>query len=235
MAVDDAGAGYAGLQQLIGIRPCFIKLDRALVEGIDRDEAKLVLAEALGAFASRIDAWVIAEGVGTNAELDALIRLQVPLGQGYRLCRPEPPWAVADEGLAARMRTRAKRTATAHLTIAPLLEDVPTSPEARAWADIVHEYSLHPDLDIVVVLAPTGSPQGFVTRVLAERGLSGPRAGLRVKPTSRADEVARRATTRLPEERFDPILCIDDAGRHLGIVRFERLVGALAGEGSSAG
>ena len=42
VAVDDAGAGYAGFQQLLGIRPDFIKLDQALVEGIDRDEAKLV-------------------------------------------------------------------------------------------------------------------------------------------------------------------------------------------------
>src|SRR5579875_2611059 len=51
IAVDDAGAGYAGLTHLLGLRPSIIKLDRGLVEGIDRDEAKRALLEMIGVFA----------------------------------------------------------------------------------------------------------------------------------------------------------------------------------------
>ena len=69
-----------------------------------------------------------------------------------------------------------------------------------------------------------------MTRSMVERGLEDPRTGLRVKPTSRVEQVARRATTRPPGERFDPMICVDNAGRYLGVVRFERLVEALANE-----
>ncbi|MBV9952911.1 MAG: EAL domain-containing protein, partial [Acidimicrobiia bacterium] len=41
VAVDDAGSGYSGLQQILDLRPDFLKLDRSLVAGIDLDEAKL--------------------------------------------------------------------------------------------------------------------------------------------------------------------------------------------------
>jgi EAL domain-containing protein (putative c-di-GMP-specific phosphodiesterase class I) len=68
IAVDDAGAGYAGLQQVLTLRPAILKLDRALVEGLDHDEAKAALVEMLGLFAGRIDAWLLAEGVETVGE-----------------------------------------------------------------------------------------------------------------------------------------------------------------------
>ena len=230
VAVDDAGAGYAGLQHLLGIRPEFIKLDRALVEGIDRDEVKLVLAEALGSFAGRIDSWVIAEGIETTSALDALIRLEVPLGQGWALAPVTPAWRGPAEDLVTRIRTRAERRTGGGLTLAPSVEDAPVSLNGDELGQLVQRYSCDPELDVVVVLEPSGAPLGFVNRERVERGEQAPRAGLRVKPTSHAAHVARRATTRPPEERFDPMICVDDAGRYVGVVRFERLVEALAGE-----
>ena len=90
LAVDDAGAGYASLSHVAALRPDFIKVDRGLVAGIDRDPAKAAVMETLGTFGSRIDAWVIAEGIERAAELRRLMQLEVPLGQGYRLGRPAP-------------------------------------------------------------------------------------------------------------------------------------------------
>ena len=229
VAVDDAGAGYAGLQQILAIRPDFIKLDRALVHGVDRDEAKLVLAEALGTFAGRVDAWVIAEGIETTAELDALVRLQVPLGQGWELGGAGPPWLAPEEALLSRVRVRASGRAAAGLTVASLIEDAPTARDGLVPDEVAHRYSLDPDLDVVVIVGATGEPRGFLSRALIERGGTNLRAGLRVKPTSPVDEVARRATTRPVGERFDPLLCVDDRGRYVGVVRFERLVEALTG------
>ncbi|WP_420451728.1 EAL domain-containing protein [Ilumatobacter sp.] len=56
IAIDDAGSGYSGLQQILRLRPSILKLDRSLVESIDQDEAKASLVEMMGVFASRIDA-----------------------------------------------------------------------------------------------------------------------------------------------------------------------------------
>src|SRR3954454_17453325 len=88
IAVDDAGAGYGSLQHIVALRPQFVKLDRWLVANLDEDEAKLAVIEALGTFSSRIDAWMVAEGVERPEEIAALQRLRVPLGQGFWLGRP---------------------------------------------------------------------------------------------------------------------------------------------------
>lgn len=92
IAVDDTGAGYAGLQHLVSIRPEIIKLDRTLVAGIDQDRPRRALVEMFGSFANRFDAWVLAEGVETAGELVTLRRLGIPLAQGYLLARPAAAW-----------------------------------------------------------------------------------------------------------------------------------------------
>jgi EAL domain-containing protein (putative c-di-GMP-specific phosphodiesterase class I) len=92
IAVDDAGAGYAGLDRVMRLSPDIIKLDRALVSGIDRDPAKSALVEAMVSFAGQTGAVVCAEGVETLEELAALARLDVGLGQGWALARPAPTW-----------------------------------------------------------------------------------------------------------------------------------------------
>jgi GAF domain-containing protein len=74
------------------LSPDIIKLDRALVSGIDRDPAKCALVEALVSFAGQTGAVVCAEGVETLEELAALARLDVGLGQGWALARPASTW-----------------------------------------------------------------------------------------------------------------------------------------------
>jgi hypothetical protein len=106
IALDDAGAGYAGLQQLIRLRPDIVKVDRSLVAGIHEDAPKRALLEALARFAGTTGAAVCAEGVEELAELRALQGLDVTYAQGYALARPAPAWpaipaAVADEVAAA--------------------------------------------------------------------------------------------------------------------------------------
>ncbi|MCY4333355.1 MAG: EAL domain-containing protein [Litoreibacter sp.] len=88
LAVDDAGAGYSGLQQIVQLKPDIIKLDISLTSGIERDVVRSCLAEALVGFAEQTNAKIVAEGIETEGELDALRRLGVPLGQGYLLGRP---------------------------------------------------------------------------------------------------------------------------------------------------
>jgi diguanylate cyclase (GGDEF)-like protein len=100
IAVDDAGAGYAGLKQLMRVQPDVIKLDRALVEHIDRDFAKAALVESFVSFGRRTGAVLCAEGVERPEELRALADAGVDYAQGYFLARPGAPWpAVSAEAL----------------------------------------------------------------------------------------------------------------------------------------
>jgi EAL domain-containing protein (putative c-di-GMP-specific phosphodiesterase class I) len=90
IAVDDAGAGFASLTRILRLMPDFIKLDVVLTRGIDTDDTRRQLASALSSFASGVGAAIIAEGIETKAELDALRELGVPYGQGFLLARPAP-------------------------------------------------------------------------------------------------------------------------------------------------
>lgn len=88
LAVDDAGAGYSGLQQIIRLQPDIIKLDISLTTGLDKDVVRRSLASALVGFANETNAKIVAEGIETDGELQALADLGVPLGQGYLLGKP---------------------------------------------------------------------------------------------------------------------------------------------------
>ncbi|MCO6387084.1 EAL domain-containing protein [Aliihoeflea sp. 40Bstr573] len=90
IAVDDAGAGYAGLQQIVRLAPEIIKMDMSLTRGIDDDPALRALARAIVSYADETRSTVLAEGIETESELATLLELGVALGQGYYLGRPLP-------------------------------------------------------------------------------------------------------------------------------------------------
>jgi EAL domain-containing protein (putative c-di-GMP-specific phosphodiesterase class I) len=90
LAVDDAGAGFSSLRHVLDLQPEVIKLDIALIRGIDRDPARQALGRALIAFAKEAyEASVVAEGIETMGELQVLRHLGCPCGQGFYLGRPE--------------------------------------------------------------------------------------------------------------------------------------------------
>jgi predicted signal transduction protein with EAL and GGDEF domain len=91
-AVDDMGAGYSGLRQITTLHPSYLKLDRSLVSGIDSDPDRAALIGAMLGYVRQVGGHLIAEGVETEAEFDALVSLGVELIQGYLLGRPGPPW-----------------------------------------------------------------------------------------------------------------------------------------------
>jgi EAL domain-containing protein (putative c-di-GMP-specific phosphodiesterase class I) len=88
IAVDDAGAGYAGLQQILQLRPDVVKLDLELIQGVHRDPARRALASAMVTFARDIGAGLIAEGIESSEDLESLRALGVPWGQGFYLAEP---------------------------------------------------------------------------------------------------------------------------------------------------
>jgi len=98
LAVDDAGAGFSGLQHILELRPEIIKLDISLTRDINTDPTKRALGTALVTFARELRAHIVAEGVETAGEFLSLRELGVDLGQGYFMARPAP-WGKAELNL----------------------------------------------------------------------------------------------------------------------------------------
>jgi len=88
IAIDDTGTGFASLAVLLQVTPDIIKLDRELTRGVDGHPVRRALASALVTFGREIGAEVIAEGIETLEQRDALVEVGVAHGQGFFLARP---------------------------------------------------------------------------------------------------------------------------------------------------
>lgn len=224
IAVDDAGAGYAGLRHLLALRPSLIKIDRALIQDVDRDEAKRALIGMLGAFASQVDAWILAEGVERSEELDALVSLGVPLVQGYYLARPAPPWAGIDLDLAHRLAST--RPADRKTVIRDVVEPATTVASVTQAAEA---FAANPALEAVVLIGEHLRPVAVLDAGASALGVVSP--GMRVNLDTPLSQALARAMTRARGQRFESLLVTDNAGRFAGVARMERMVIALAGAG----
>ncbi|WCM91994.1 EAL domain-containing protein [Acidovorax sp. NCPPB 2350] len=87
-AIDDFGAGYAGLGLLADFQPDLLKIDMALVRGIGTDPVRQAIARCVVSMGDALGIAVVAEGVETEAELHPLRAMGVHLFQGYLFARP---------------------------------------------------------------------------------------------------------------------------------------------------
>lgn len=219
LALDDAGSGYSGLQQMTQFRPQLIKLDRALVAGVDGDEVKLALVEMLGEFGGRIDAWLLAEGIETWGELQAFLRLQVPARPGLAAgtarsavgaARPRRPRSAPTPGRPGapdRARGRAGRAGGGRRGRCRAGRC-----DGRRGRRVGHPRWL------LVPHRRDDDPPGHRRAPVS----------LRVPASAGLSEVAQRVAARPEATRFDPVVCVDAYGAALGIVRVERLLVQLA-------
>jgi EAL domain-containing protein (putative c-di-GMP-specific phosphodiesterase class I)/cellulose synthase/poly-beta-1,6-N-acetylglucosamine synthase-like glycosyltransferase len=90
IAVGDAGAGYDTLARMESLKPAFLKLGRASLAGIETEGARRASIRSLVDFAREHGCTVIAEGIESAQQRDALVECGVPLGQGFYLGRPVP-------------------------------------------------------------------------------------------------------------------------------------------------
>lgn len=87
-AIDDFGAGHAGLGLLAKFQTDFIKLDMELIRGIDGSLPRRMIVEGVIRIATSLGITIIAEGIETAAEYETLRALGVRYMQGYLLARP---------------------------------------------------------------------------------------------------------------------------------------------------
>jgi EAL domain-containing protein (putative c-di-GMP-specific phosphodiesterase class I) len=92
IALDDLGAGYAGLSTFAQVEPDFVKLDMSLVRGIDQSATRRRVVRSITEMCTDLGMLVVAEGVETEAERDHLVDLGCDFLQGYRFGRPAVPF-----------------------------------------------------------------------------------------------------------------------------------------------
>lgn len=88
VALDDFGAGHAGLNLLARFQPDIIKLDMELIRNLDASLPRRIIVDAVVKMCFELEIAVIAEGIETEAELDALHDLGVRYIQGYLFAKP---------------------------------------------------------------------------------------------------------------------------------------------------
>lgn len=96
LVVDDLGAGYSNLKYIADLHPRVVKIDIALIKGLVKDTRMFRLVSSIVVLCKNLDALVVAEGIETEEELDAVKDAGAHFGQGYLLARPAfpPPPAV---------------------------------------------------------------------------------------------------------------------------------------------
>ncbi|MGI4896151.1 MAG: EAL domain-containing protein [Janthinobacterium lividum] len=225
IALDDVGTGHSGLLRMAVARPEMVKVDLQLVRGLESDLVKRSLVQFLGECAARLDAWIVAEGVETAAELDVLRGMGVPLVQGFLLARPAAGFAQLDapardllreatpvrvEDAPRRSRDLTRRTPTAR-SISGALRRVVQSSAPVVVVDAE---------DVPRVMVLPGQGRGQRPRVQPVE--------VTLAPETTVSDAATRAVARSPAVRFDPLVCTDASGRYVGLVGVEDMIMDLA-------
>ncbi|HEX7668498.1 MAG TPA: EAL domain-containing protein [Polyangiaceae bacterium] len=92
IAIDDLGAGYAGLTSFAQLEPEFVKLDMSLVRDVHKNPIKQKLVRSMTALCKDMGIVVVAEGIEVAEERDTIIELGCDLLQGYLLAKPGRPF-----------------------------------------------------------------------------------------------------------------------------------------------
>ena len=92
-AIDDVGAGYSNLETMAVLKPAYLKIDIALVREVHQKKVSQQVVKAILDMGEGLGASVIAEGIQTREEVEALQEIGVQWGQGYFYARPVDPYA----------------------------------------------------------------------------------------------------------------------------------------------
>jgi len=95
IAVDDLGAGYAGLTSFALLEPDFVKLDMSLIRGVDSNSTKQKVVRSMTTLCREMGMLVVAEGVETPSECNTLVDLDCDLLQGFLFAKPGRPFPEA--------------------------------------------------------------------------------------------------------------------------------------------
>lgn len=87
-AIDDFGEGHSGLNLLAKLQPDVIKIDMNLIRNIDSDKIRQAIISGVVNIADELSITLLAEGIETRAEFEALKDLKIQLFQGFFFAKP---------------------------------------------------------------------------------------------------------------------------------------------------
>jgi len=146
LVIDDLGAGFSNLKLITELEPDVVKLDRSLVMALDKSGRRRVLVEMIVSLCSRLGAQVVAEGVETEEELEAVRKCGVQFVQGFLFARPGFPLPLR-ERLESTRRTTSPPAGRSPLPVPPpppISKRLDQCREPIPWAD---EIDLEEDRD----------------------------------------------------------------------------------------
>ncbi|PKM45672.1 MAG: hypothetical protein CVV05_05270 [Gammaproteobacteria bacterium HGW-Gammaproteobacteria-1] len=161
LAIDDLGAGYAGLRLWSELRPDYVKIDSHFLQRVHEDPVKQEFIRSIRDIALGTKSRVIAEGIETESEYQALLQLGIGLGQGYFFSRPKsrPPLDLPQnlpdmETSATLRRQRLSETIGALALTVPTVTPETTVDEAVA---LLQEFPEVHTLPVLVECRPIGA------------------------------------------------------------------------------
>lgn len=171
-ALDDFGDGRSSLRLWSELRPEFVKVDKYFVRGVDHEPLKVQTLRGLLHFAELFGTEVVAEGIETPAELQAVRDLGIEYGQGWLLGRPQEQArdALPAEALSIVHSRRiavlpeSSRAAGRHFAIGQLVEMAePLTPETTV-DDLAARFAADESLRAVALVDTENRPVGLVAR-----------------------------------------------------------------------
>ncbi len=178
IAIDDTGAGYSGLNLISDISPNYIKLDMKLTRHIHSDRIKAALVKGMVELSRASSISIIAEGIETEKELEALIDLGVHYGQGYFIQRPDfkvkeiKPEIVALVKELNERKNGSKIFNVFNMPIQNLCTDTKTVSSKVLVPDIFDIFKHNPDC-FGLCITENNVPKGIVTKEKLALKLSG--------------------------------------------------------------
>jgi diguanylate cyclase (GGDEF)-like protein len=172
IAIDDLGEGFSTLRLWSELRPEYVKIDKYFIQGMDKDAVKRQFVRSIAEMAQQSKSAIIAEGIETEAELEAVRSLGIRYGQGYLLARPAmvpvvtlPPatlrlLAPSTEGKRPLMNDAYKSVATAR----KILRTVPAVIDSTRINNVYDIFQSQSELQVLAVLREN-QPIGLIHRM----------------------------------------------------------------------
>jgi len=244
VAVDDAGAGYAGLTTIAELQPEYIKLDKSLIDDIHKDPVKRALVETTVTFADKIGSQIIGEGVESMEQAVCLKDIGVHCGQGFFMARPafpKPELTTSCQELQS-VGDIANKSITCSLPIGDLAKP-PHAITPTHLVSTAQSFFKKNSRFSSIIVAEDNIPKGLVMEYHLNRQLSSQygialyykRAietvmdptPLMVDIDMPVEQAARKAMKREPLKTYDDII-ITRKGFLYGVVSVQDLLNAMA-------
>lgn len=231
IAIDDLGAGHAGLRHWSELRPDYVKVDRHFVQGVDQDQNKRQFIRSILDMARSLGCAVVAEGIETLEEYRTLWSAGLTLGQGYHFARPAPNPPVSLDSVLPADNAPLPRSSFGE-SVSSLVRAVPGVSPDTPGADVAALFEADDSLRSLAVVADR-RPVGLLRRtdllkLFAShygRSLYSRRPVLSlargepqlISASLPLEELSQRITDSGRLSGDDDFVIVDEAGRYLGL------------------